>query len=83
MVLDQELDGRRVVGIEVEPARHVADEGYALLGMAVTEGLADVVEQDAEHEELRALHLGDDLRELFRLGAPAGTEPLQDLHGKE
>ena len=83
VVLDQELHGGRVVGVEVEPPRHRLDERHALGRVPVPERLADVMEEDAEHEELRPFHLGEDLRELVGLGALPGAEAFQYLHRQE
>ncbi len=83
MVLDEELDGRRVIGVQVQAAHHGLDERHALRGVAVPERLADVVQQDPQHEELGPLHLGEDLRQLVRLGTLPGAEPLQHLHREE
>ena len=81
-MLDQELDGGRVVGVQVQPARDGLDEGHALGRVAVAERLADVVEQDAQHEELGPLHLGEDLRSSSVSG-PARAEALQHLDREE
>ena len=68
MVGDEELDDRAAVLGEQSHALHqFADQWDALGHVAVALGLADVVQQHAEHEQLGLLHLVEHLGGALRL----------------
>ena len=79
----QELDQRALVARKVDPRDQLADQRNALRDVAMPAGLADVVQQHAEHEELGLLDLAEHLRGALRLGGLAGRQRLEVLDGEQ
>ena len=83
VVRHQELDQRALVGLELDARDELSDQRNPLRDVAVPPGLADIVQQHTEHQELGLLDLAQDLRGAFRLRGLAGRERLEVLDGQE
>src|SRR5262245_19178874 len=79
---DEELDDGGVGGGQVQARAENLDERDAFLDVAMALGLADVVQQHAEHQQLRLLHLAEDLGRSLGLRRLARRQRTHVLDGE-
>ena len=83
MMRDEELHDGGVLGGQGEAGRQLFRERNALGHVAVPLGLADVVQQHPQHQELGLVHLAPHLRDAFRLRRFPRRHRLEMLDGEE
>ena len=83
VVGDEELERRRGGARQVEAPSELLDERYPLRHVPVALGLADVVKQHAQHQQIGPLDLAEHLGRAFRFGRLARRQRLEVLDGEK